>query len=428
MKALAELIRGDMKIAYGVTEPGAIAYACAKAHSLCGGKVSAVELAVNSGIYKNAFTCAIPGTKEKGNGWAAALGAVAGDAEKQLAALDGLTARQIAEAGALIESGAVTVKMQNISPVILIDATVKTENGVGRAVIEHTHTSLTLLQKNGETVFQAAAEQAEDDPCEEIKARTLEELVDYAKTVPIEELAFLREAFSTDLALYEEGKKEGKTPITQALIDENDGRELSRDLKKSMSIFACGPIEARATGAAAPAMSITGSGSHGIIAMMPLYAAGKVLDKTEEEVLRAVCLSCLVTIYIKEYSGRLSALCGCALAGGTGTACGLVLLRGGEKEQIAAAVGHMAASLTGMICHGGNHGCALKALAAVQLACDSAMLALRGVEMEPCHSILGSTPELTMQNIGYIASPGMSATEETIVEIMETRKTPRAGR
>lgn len=128
-----------------------------------------------------------------------------------------------------------------------------------------------------------------------------------------------------------------------------------------------------------------------------------------------------MTIYIKEYSGRLSALCGCALAGGTGTACGLVLLFGGSDEQIALAVQNMAASLTGMICHGGNQGCALKARAGVQCAWDMSRLALQSLAVDSRHSILGSTPEKTMQNMGRIACPGMTHTEETILEILSEK-------
>lgn len=155
--------------------------------------------------------------------------------------------------------------------------------------------------------------------------------------------------------------------------------------------------------------------------MMPCYAAASAMGKSRLEMLRAVALAVLVTIYIKEYSGRLSAFCGCAIAGGVGTACGLVLLMGGGYDEMSAAMRNMASSITGMICHGGNEGCAMKALTGVTLAYDSAVLAMGGIGIGDAHGINGDTPEKTMQNIGRIASPGMLKTEESVVGIMEDK-------
>ena len=164
-------------------------------------------------------------------------------------------------------------------------------------------------------------------------------------------------------------------------------------------------------------MSITGSGSHGIIAVMPLYAAAKAEGYAEEALLRAAALSMLVTQYIKEYSGRLSAMCGCGVAAGTGMACGLCMLRGGSLSQISMTLRNMALSITGMICDGGNHGCALKAVAATDAAFRACELALCDVSPSAQHGIAGRMPEETMRDIGYISSPGMQETERAIVEI-----------
>ena len=210
--------------------------------------------------------------------------------------------------------------------------------------------------------------------------------------------------------------------MTSTLIAQNGGQVWTKDARSAAIAVSVGAIEARVAGVPRAAMSITGSGSHGILSMMPLYALCRVERRSREELLRAVCLSCLVTIYIKEYSGRLSALCGCTMAGGTGTACGIVMLRGGGEKEYFAAICNMAASLTGMICHGGNPGCALKALLGIGMAFDAALLAMAGTSVDCCHSIMGSTPEKTMQNMGYVASPGMIETEGHILEIMRSRK------
>ena len=172
-----------------------------------------------------------------------------------------------------------------------------------------------------------------------------------------------------------------------------------------------------------PAMSITGSGAHGIIATMPLLAQYKAEEDGSGELclLRAAALSYLITMYIKEYSGRLSAFCGCGIAAGTGMACGLAFMKGGDDSVIDRVIRNMASGLTGMICDGGNHGCAMKGIVAVDAAFRAVDMALSGVCIESIHGINGRTPEDTMRNMGMIASPGMVGTEETIVEIMENK-------
>ncbi len=158
-----------------------------------------------------------------------------------------------------------------------------------------------------------------------------------------------------------------------------------------------------------------------IEATMPLYAAYKVNGYTEEKLLRATALSYLVCMFIKEYSGRLSAFCGCAIAAGSGMACALVYLRGGTVEIMAHTLNNMASSITGMICDGGNQGCTMKGIAAVDAAYKSVDFAMNGIYICDVHGINGKTPEETMRNMGLIASPGMTGTEKTIVEIFEDK-------
>ena len=168
-------------------------------------------------------------------------------------------------------------------------------------------------------------------------------------------------------------------------------------------------------------MSITGSGAHGIMASLPLYAEYAVNGLTEEKLLRATVLSFLICMYVKAYSGRLSALCGCAIAGGTGAACGLCYLQGGGEAEMGKVIDNMASGLTGMICDGGNQGCVMKGIAACEMAFNCADLALAGVYVDSVHGINGRTPEETMRNIGLIASPGMTQTEKTIVDIQQSK-------
>ena len=216
---------------------------------------------------------------------------------------------------------------------------------------------------------------------------------------------------------FHEGLSSPRTVFARRLLALNGGLEISQDERKTASLLCNGAIEARVIGLDKPAMSITGSGAHGIIATLPLYAIYKINRLTEEQLCRATMLSYLICTYLKEYSGRLSAFCGCGIAAGTGMAVAACWLKGGNAEALLGTLNNMASSITGMICDGGNQGCVMKGVAACGTAFDSLELALAGASIAPVHGINGASPEETMRNMGRIASPGMVGTEKTIVEI-----------
>ena len=421
MHALTELIKSDMKPALGVTEPGAIAFAVSTAKAHIKGTVKRVGLRLNSGMYKNAFTCGIPGTSEVGNYYAAALGAVAADPKKGLECLEGIGKAEEEAAGEMIKAGMISVSMSSITSRIFIEATVTGEDSEAVVTIQDAHTNITKITENGTVVFEkeakAAQESKEDTPL--IHQYTLAQMVEYVNTVSAQELDFIKEAYKVNYELLQEGLKSPKTTYGPYLLKKNGGVLVSEDERKTASLFCNGAIEARVIGLSKPAMSITGSGAHGIIATMPLYAVYKINNYTDEQLLRATALSYLVCMYIKEYSGKLSAFCGCAIAAGTGMACALAWLKGAGAETMEKVINNMASSITGMICDGGNQGCTMKGIVAVDAAFDSVELAMDDVYIYNAHGINGATPEETMHNMGLIASPGMTGTEKTIVDILD---------
>ena len=426
MHELSQMIKDDMKPALGVTEPGAIAFAVAKARSFTKGDIKKVNVAMNSGMYKNAFTCGIPNSNEVGNVFAAALGVVAGNADKGLESLADVTPEDNVKAQEMIDQGKVTVELSGITSRIFIEATVETEEDKAIVTIRDSHTNITKIIVNDKVELETEDEKkTEEDGGEEeshsIHKYTLQQLYDYVTTVDIEEIRFINEAYKVNLELFHEGLENPRTTFARQLLAINNGKEVSDDEQKTASLMCNAAIEARVIGLDKPAMSITGSGAHGIIATMPLYAAYKVNGYTEEQLLRATALSYLVCMYIKEYSGRLSAFCGCAIAAGSGMACALVYLRGGTVEMMAHTLNNMASSITGMICDGGNQGCTMKGVAAVDAAYKSVEFAMNGIYISEVHGINGNTPEETMRNMGLIASPGMVGTEKTIVEIFEDK-------
>ena len=420
MHELTKLIFDDMKPALGVTEPGAIAFAVSTAKSRVPGAVRQISLRLNSGMYKNAFTCGIPGTSQVGNEYAAALGAIAANPKKGLECLDGITEDQVREAGQMIVDGKVRVSMSKITSRIFIEAAVTTDTGSSSVTIRDSHTNIVKIVENGRTILEKADEGEQENAMPPLIHRyTLEQLLSYVREVPLEEIQFIQAAHTMNYKLMEEGLESPRTTFSRCLLDENGGSIISEDEQKTASLLCSAAIEARVIGLSRPAMSITGSGAHGIIATMPLYAACQVRGHSEEQLLRATALSYLICMYIKEYSGRLSAFCGCAIAAGTGMACGLTYLRGGMEKEMEYTINNMASSITGMICDGGNQGCVMKGVVAVDAAYRSVDLAMKGVHIDKVHGVNGNTPEETMRYMGLIASPGMVGTEKTIVEILE---------
>ena len=420
MDELCQLIVEDMKPALGVTEPAAIALACARARELSKEPVDSLLVRVNSGIYKNAFTCGIPGTVDVGNEYSAALGLICGKAEKGLCLLEDVDDVSAAMSKDFVNAGKVKVEMSSFSSDLFIEATLKTLHDTCIARIEGAHTNFTHIEKNGE-IFLHQEYSAAKAILSPIVNYTIKEILDFAVNVPFEELCFIKEAYTLNRQLAMAGAAWERCIVSKNLINQNGDKFISSDTRLSAKALSCAAAEARVLGIDKAAMSITGSGTHGIICTLPLDAYCQVLGIEEEKLLRATSISYLVCMYIKEFSGKLSAFCGCGIAGGTGLACALSYLMGGNASTLEAACKNMSASITGMICTGGNHCCCLKVTSAVDAAFTAAELATAGIVVDAPHGILDKSAEKTMQNLGLIADPGMTETEKIIVEIMKNK-------
>lgn len=420
MHPLIELIKKDMVPALGVTEPGCIAFAVAKAKSYLTSKPERVVLSLNSGLYKNAYTCGIPNSSHYGIKYAAAFGLIMADSQKGLQALEGITPDDDRKAEQLIQKDRIIVKLSGISSALYCQATVYSKHEECTVTIEQSHTNITSIRLNGQSIFHNVI-QNRQDTTPLIHQYSVKDIWEAVRSFSEEELSFIQKAFDMNMSLFKEGLQSQKTVILHQLYRMNGNTIFSKDVQKSASLLCNGAIEARVLGLEAPAMSITGSGAHGIIATLPLYAYSVLNHCTNKQLYQATALSYLICMYIKEYSGKLSAFCGCGIAAGTGMACGLVYLQQGNKEQIDHVIRNMASSITGMICDGGNHGCVMKGMAAVDIAFESAQLAMADVSIESVHGINGMSIEDTLKNMGEIADPGMRETEKVIVDILKKK-------
>lgn len=421
-KAITQ-IKEEMVPALGVTEPVAIALSTAKAYEAIGGEIKKISVLVDEGVFKNGFSCAVPGTGEKGNEIAAALGVVAGDPNLGLKVLENIHGKDVLKAKEFIKEGIVDVQARRGMSDLLIEAIVETDKGKGRSVIKDKHTNVVLIEKNGEVIFEKKKKAKESESkVFDITKLKLKDILEIAENTSYEDIDFVLDAVKVNKELAEEGKKGQGMMVGKGMSDLVEEGILGDDLVNYAQMHTGFAIDARMEGIPKPAMSICGSGDHGLIATMPLIAIAEKKGVEEKRLVRSIVLSYLVTMYIKAHSGRLSAFCGCAVAAGSGVSAGVCYLLGGNLMQIGHTIENMASNITGIICDGGNFGCSFKAVTAAGAAVLSALLALKGMHIPKDSGIVGNTVEETMQNIGKIASPGMVKTNDVILDIMIERE------
>ena len=420
MEELTRLIRSDMRPALGVTEPGAIAFAAAKARSYTSGEVISVTVKLNSGMYKNAFTCGIPNSREVGSEFAAALGAIAGNEELGLESLSDVKQKDAERAEKLVKQGKVQVILQDISSRIFIEVEVKTKLDQAVVTIEDTHTNITGIVVNGEVRFANSKEKTKGGEAEEkpqIHRYTFRQLCEYADIADVSELEFIWEAYRVNLELFEAGMTSERTTFAKSLLRKNGGMVFSGEEQKTASLLCNAAIEARVIGLDKPAMSITGSGAHGIIATMPLYAAYKVNGYSKEQLLRATALSYLICMYIKEYSGKLSAFCG-AVSASCASAAAITYLCGGSVAQIKATIDNTLANIPGIICDGAKISCAAKIASSIDAGMMAHYLAMNHKAYKAYTGIVKEDTEETISCVGYIGKVGMHQTDKEIIKMM----------
>ena len=431
---IIELIRKEVKPALGCTEPIAVALAVAKAMEIMEDKRGTVSpdwrmmdgwtlsIEVSGNILKNGMGVGIPGTGMVGLHIAAALGAVCGKSEYGLEVLHDLDETSISRAKQLVEDKSVTVGLAETDHKLYVKATVLAEdNHSACAVIEDDHDN--IVETWYDATILTSSHKAEGSDCPDQKTTldynlTVREILDFATTVAYEDIGFILESRTLNLALAHEGLKGCYGLKVGYAINLEENKEVFGGdfLSYAMSLTAAAS-DARMAGCTLAAMSNSGSGNQGITVTMPVIAYSIKYGTDDERLARALVLSHLIAIHIKGYLGKLSALCGCVIAS-TGSSCGLVYLRGGDYEQICAAIKNMIGNITGMVCDGAKVGCAMKVASGVSSALQSAVLAREGICISEHDGIIEKDIEKTIQNLGRIGSIGMQNTDNMILDIM----------
>jgi len=429
MYTLKDILRIEVAPALGCTEPSAVALCCAAAKSLLDEKeIAGIELWVDPNVYKNGMGVAIPGAGgAKGIGLAAALGAICGKAELKLEVLTAVNDLSLQTAKNFVRDKKVTVNIVRDTKGIYIKSLVHTDDSTAEAVIEKLHDNLTILKLNGEEVpsnnLISALEEGKSELSkleEWLKQKSLDDLIGLLDNIDSDDVTFLQEGLKYNLELYKHGLTYGSGLGVGKTLDRLAVEGLlTRDMILAAKIMASAAADARMAGVKLPAMSSAGSGNHGLTAVLPIWAIKDYIVLDDEElVFKAIALSHIVTAYIKSFTGRLSAVCGCSVAAGAGAAAGITFLMGGNISHIAGSIKNLISDLAGIICDGAKSSCALKLSTAAGTAVQSALFSLHGISVERHDGIIASTAEQTMKNVGKLSTDGMIETDRTILQIM----------
>ena len=414
-----DLLHRELKPAGAAHETLAIALAAAHAARAVGGEVQRVRLWADPALFKMSFALHIPGTAETGILMAAALGAVAGEPKGGVKdVLVNTDAESVAAARRLVERDAVDAQSWAWMEYPFVRVIVSTSEGEGLAVVRGTYETLSLLVANDVTLARNEQEPHGAVGFEPIDKLTVPEIIAIARGLRFDDIRFLLEGGDVNLALAVEGMTTAKdSGLASRMLAMRTEGMLATDLRNDVELHVIAAEEARVL-SEGPVMTLAGSGSHGIVALVPVAVAAKLDGADQETTARALALSCLITLKVKSLTGRLTPLCGCGIAASTGAACGLVLLRGGSEEQIGYAVRNMAADIPGMVCDGLNTGCALKVSTGALAAVRAALLALAGLTVPPGTGIAHADPDRALETIGRLSRVGMASVDSVIAADM----------
>ena len=425
---LLQLLRSEVIPAIGCTEPIAVALCTARAKELLGAEPDSITVHLSKNVYKNALAVGIPNTGMTGLPIAIALGATVGKSEYMLEVLRDATPEAVAYAKAYMLRVPATIKVDYEAPSLLyIHVEVSKEGQTAQATImdEHTHFVTSPISHS------PAANSPQDvqypiggTPSNSPQGLNLRRVYDFAASVDTTELTFLLEGAQMNTAAAETsfadqyGHGLGRLLRANTLTATPEMEKLfGNTLFTKIISYTCGACDARMSGAMVQVMSNSGSGNQGISCSIPVYLYAKENNCTEEQTLRALALSNLTVIYIKQSLGRLSALCGCVVAA-TGSAAGITYLMGGTYDEITYAIKNMIANISGMICDGAKPGCALKVTSGVATAIFSAYLAMQHSYADSTEGIVEDDIDRTIRNLTRIGHDGMKVTDDLILDIM----------
>ena len=417
--AIFEILDAELVLALGCTEPSAVAYATSLAcEQVASCFIDQIEVSASINIIKNVAAVTIPGTDGCGMDLAAALGAVSKRSSKKLEVLSELTAADHDQARKLIRQGRVTVEIADTPYKVYIAATVRTDKGEATVILAGHHTHVARLVVNGKILVDNFPSEGSNYITRLEQELTPDVIWDFSRNIQISKLEMIKQLIKVNTRLGQEGLKNPYgLAVGRSIINGiKDGFYVNDLCSYAMALTAAGS-DARMAGCTLPAYANSGSGNQGIQSSLPIVAIAQRLNKDEESMIRAVALSCLITIYIKASFGRLSALCGATVAA-TGSSCGIVYLLGGNLAQVTFTIKNMLGNVTGMLCDGAKSGCALKIATCTSAAVQSAFLALQNITIQATDGIIEEKVENTVDNLGKLSRLSSTSADRVILDII----------
>lgn len=419
------LVKREVIPAVGCTEPIAVALAVASSQSLLNGYPSRIHVALSPNMLKNAMGVGIPGTGMTGLPIAIALGAICGDSKANLEVLAKVTPDDVAKGKSLVDNNAISISLAPEGcDILYIEATVTDDSGhTATTVISGSHANIVRQELDGKvlTLNDGGNGGAEVKSSASAPKLTMAQVWEFAMESPLDELKFILESRRINKLAAERsftgryGHEVGRT-----LHCERQRAMMGDSIFSRVLSYTSAACDARMAGAPIPVMSNSGSGNQGIAATLPVAIYAEEQFASEEQTVRALMLSHLTVIYIKQSLGRLSALCGCVVAA-TGSACGICYLMGGNFEKVVATAKNMIANLTGMICDGAKPSCAMKLASGVSTAMMSAMMAMEGQSVCQLEGIVDDDIDRCVSNLTRIGCEGMRETDRLILKIMTSK-------
>ena len=415
-----EILKNGVKPALGCTEPVAVGLAVAKAYDGVKGEVKNIEVSVSPNIYKNGMGVGIPGTKEIGLVFAAALGITCGDSNLGFEVFRNVNDKSVVEAEKLVKADKLKIHLEINEGNFFIKAVVKTSNGEGICIIRDTHINIVFVSANDKVLFEKEKDNtAKRNVNENLGGVTLIDIRNYVENAPYSDLEFMLDGVKLNMDIAQVGLEEksgtGLGAAMNVLMSEG---VMQKDVINQARIFTAAACDARMSGINMPVMSSAGSGNHGLTAIIPPTVLCEFMGYEDEKLARTLAFSHLTTAYIKVYTGGLSPVCGCAVAAGIGASASITWALGGTNVQIAGAIKNMVGALTGMVCDGAKGGCAFKLSTASSEAIIQAKLAMANVFINDNDGIVDPVAEQTIKNLGMFCNEGMKSADSEIIHIM----------
>ena len=415
------LVKSEVVPAIGCTEPIAVALCVAKATEVLGKRPEKITVLLSANILKNAMGVGIPGTGMIGLPIAVALGALIGKSAYQLEVLKDSTSDTVEEGKRFIDEKRIHISLKDgIEEKLYIEVCCEAGEDKSTAVIAGGHTTFIYIALNNDILLSRQAEVSTEAE-EKALDLSLRKVYDFAMTTPLDEIRFILETARLNKAAAERSfEGDYGHALGKILRGTYEHKIMGDSVFSHILSYTSGACDARMAGAMIPVMSNSGSGNQGISPPLPVLVYAEENGKSEEEIIRALMLSHLTVIYIKQSLGRLSALCGCVVAA-TGSSCGITWLMGGTYEQVSYAVQNMIANLTGMICDGAKPSCALKVTTGVSTAVLSAIMAMENRCVTSVEGIIDEDVDQSIRNLTKIGSKGMNETDKLVLEIMTSK-------